>query len=75
MKVLSKVNPKEWSGEATCDTCSSRLEVEIADLQLFDDQRDGLSVEFNCPVCGLRNSLPGEFVPSHFRFAIKRGSR
>jgi len=55
MKVIAvsrrgALRGRNWKKTCTCSGCRARLEVEYADLTLFDD-RDGRAYQFTCPNC------------------------
>lgn len=73
MKIIEQPDPLGWNKQVTCSNCTSKLEVEILDLlRATEEGVDYLT--FGCPVCKASNSLPLNFVPKHFHFALKRAS-
>lgn len=79
MRVIQKIDPKDWKGEVDCATCISKLEIVLEDLTLHPGTNDGPHVgaatfSFSCPVCKSYNSVAQDTVPRNLHYAVKEAS-
>lgn len=52
MKILYRgTKPSETVHRATCSTCKSQIEFQRHEGKINNDQRDGNTIEVDCPVC------------------------
>jgi Zn finger protein HypA/HybF involved in hydrogenase expression len=73
MKILKRVEPKEWEGaKCTCHSCTSVVMAQIEDLKLVSDQREQASwVEWICPVCHSTNNDSLDKVPKKYQYGLR----
>lgn len=79
MKIIKKVDTKEWSLKCTCSQCDTELEAEAGDVKVThvsgygrDSDYDAWSV--NCPVCSNTISLKQDNIPKLIRVNAKQKS-
>lgn len=72
MKILSEPS-KKWTHETACQTCNTRLELEMEDFsRTVYDQRDGDAAIFKCPTCGRENWVDLHIIPRHLHYRLPR---
>jgi len=74
MKILNRVDPKDWVLRTKCEECTSELEVETTDLLMRAAEDNSTYFTFQCPVCQRQNGLSSNDVPRKYHFAIERES-
>jgi RNase P subunit RPR2 len=74
MKILKSPEPHLFKRKTSCKRCSTRVLLEIKDLTMYSDQRDGMRFEWSCPTCGRLNYEDADFVSRELSYAVKRVS-
>lgn len=74
MKILKAANTS-WAHKFACRECKSKLEVEAADLYVYNNavfyagESWEPEIAYTCPVCSSRNTVT-EKVPSGLRYKL-----
>ncbi len=71
MKIIESSWDKPWDAEYSCTGCASKLEVQVSDLKLVSDCRDGDAAVFQCPVCKKDNWLAMSTLPKHVQSSLR----